>query len=407
MSTGLVHASVLIDGTGAEPVLDGVVVFADGRITYAGPARDAPPAADASILYEGGGTIVPGLIDCHVHLTFSGDADPVGRMQAEDEDMLLLRAAANARRALVAGITTVRDCGGYGDVTFRLRRAIAAGISPGPRLWLCGRPLTSPGGHCWFMNGAVDSPDALVSTAEDEVRRGADFVKVMASGGALTPGSDPRRRQFEAPALARLVACAHALGRRVAAHAHATASIRDSLAAGVDTVEHATFLSPGDGGAPVLDEAVLARLVSTGTTVVPTLAPIHSAAQAGRRTSLLGSGQDMSAFYRRRMAMVRHLYEAGVRLVAGSDAGVTDTPFDSGLDEVCLLAQVGLVPLEAIAAATGWAAAALGLEETVGTLRTGRAADLVVLAENPLENIAAIKRPVVVMQSGRVVSESP
>ena len=182
------------------------------------------------------------------------------------------------------------------------------------------------------MNGAVDSPDALVHTAEDEVRRGADFVKVMASGGALTPGSDPRRGQFEAPALTRLVARAHALGRRVAAHAHATASIRDSLAAGVDTIEHATFLSPGDGGEPVLDGAVLARLVSTRTTVVPTLAPLHGAAHAGRRTNLLGPSQDMGAFYRRRMEAVRQMHEAGVRLVAGSDAGVTDTPFDSGLD---------------------------------------------------------------------------
>ena len=332
VSSGLVHASVLIDGTGAEPVADGVVLFADGRITYAGAARNAPSTAGAARVYDGSGAIVPGLIDCHVHLTFSGDADPVGRMQAEDEDMLLLRAAANARRALAAGITTVRDCGGYGDVTFRLRRAIAAGIIPGPRIWLCGRPLTSPRGHCWFMNGEVDSPDALVNTAEEEVRRGACFVKVMASGGALTPGSDPRRCQFEAPALARLVACAHALGRRVAAHAHATASIRDSLAAGVDTIEHATFLSPGDGGEPVLDGAVLARLVSTRTTVVPTLAPLHGAAHAGRRTNLLGPSQDMGAFYRRRMEAVRQMHEAGVRLVAGSDAGVTDTPFDSGLD---------------------------------------------------------------------------
>ena len=136
------------------------------------------------------------------------------------------------------------------------------------------------------MTGEVDSPDALVHTAEDEVRRGADFVKVMASGGALTPGSDPRRCQFEAPALTHLVARAHALGRRVAAHAHATASIRASLAAGVDTIEHATFLAPGDGGAPVLDEAVLAQLVRSRTTVVPTLAPVHGAVQAGRRTRL-------------------------------------------------------------------------------------------------------------------------
>jgi len=174
----------------------------------------------------------------------------------------------------------------------------------------------------------------------------------------------------------------------------------------VDTIEHATFLSPGDGGEPVLDEAVLAQLVRTRTTVVPTLAPVHGAAQAGRRTSLLGPSQDMGAFYKRRLEAVRQMHEAGVRLVAGSDAGVTDTPFDSGLEEVGLLVQVGLRPLEAIAAATGWAAEALGLEETVGTLRTGRAADLVVLGENPLTSIDAIKRPELVMQSGRVAFES-
>ena len=404
MSSGLVHASVLIDGTGGEPVPDGVVLVEDGRITYAGAARGAPRTADTPVLYEGSGTVVPGLIDCHVHLTFSGDSDPVGRMQAEDADMLLLRAAANARRVLQAGITTVRDCGGYGDVTFRLRRAIAAGVVPGPRLWLCGRPLTSPRGHCWFMNGEVDGPDELVSTAEEQVRRGADFVKVMASGGTMTPGSDPRHCQFEAHALARLVTRAHTLGRRVAAHAHATASIRDCLASGVDTIEHATFLSPGDGGVPLLDETVLAQLVSAGATVVPTLIPIHIAAQAGRQMSLMGTGQEMGAFYRRRLEVVRQMHEAGVRFVAGSDAGVTDTPFDGLLDELGLLVQVGLEPLAAIAAATGRAATALGLAETVGSLRAGLAADLVVLAENPLEGIDAIKRPVVVLQAGQTVA---
>jgi imidazolonepropionase-like amidohydrolase len=347
---------------------------------------------------------MPGLIDCHVHLTFSGDADPVGRIRAEDEDMLLVRAAANARCALRAGITTVRDCGGYGDVTFRLRRAIAAGVITGPRLWLCGRPLTTPGGHCWFMNGEVDGTEALVATAEEEVGRGADFVKVMASGGSLTPGSDPRRRQFDSEALARLVTRSHALGRRVAAHAHATASIGDCLDGGVDTIEHATFLSPDDGGVPLLDEAVLARLVGSGVTVVPTLVPVHVAAQAGRATSLAGIGQDMGAFYGRRLDVVRRMHEAGVRFVAGSDAGVTNTPFDSVVDEVCLLAQVGMTPLEAIAAATGRAAEALGLRETVGTLRPGLAADLLVLAENPLARITALKRPVLVLQAGKPVA---
>jgi imidazolonepropionase-like amidohydrolase len=404
MSRGLVHGSILIDGTAAEPVDDGVVVFEDGRISYAGAARHAPHTAGMPVLYEGSGTIVPGLIDCHVHLTLSGDADPVGRMRSEDEDMLLLRAAANARCALRAGITTVRDCGGYGDLTFRLRRAIAAGVIPGPRLWLCGRPLTSPGGHCWFMQGEVDGPEALVATAEDEVGRGADFVKVMASGGSLTPGSDPRRRQFEAPALVRLVSRAHALGRRVSAHAHATASIGDCLDSGVDTIEHATFLSPDDGGVPLLDEAVVARLAGSGVTVVPTLAPVHVAAQSGRATSLAGIGQDMGTFYERRLEVVRRMHEAGVRFVGGSDAGVTNTPFDSILDEVGLLVQVGLQPLEAIAAVTGRAADALGLGGTVGTLRPGLAADLVVLAENPLADIAALQRPILVLQAGRPIA---
>jgi imidazolonepropionase-like amidohydrolase len=403
MSSGVVRSSLLIDGSGAAPVADGVVIVEDGRVSYAGPSRGAPRRPDLPTLYEGAGTIVPGLIDCHVHLTFSGDDDPVGRMQAEDADQILLRAAHNARSALRAGVTTVRDCGGYGDVTFRLRRAIQAGVVPGPRLWLCGRPLTTPRGHCWYMGGEVGDEQTLLATAAEEVRRGADFVKVMASGGALTPGSNPRMRQFAADSLTHLVGQAHTAGRRVAAHAHATASIADCLAAGVDTIEHATFLSPDDGGVPVLDEEILGRLVATRTTVVATLTPIHRAAHvgAGRRSGLLQPGQVIGDFARRRMETVSQMHEAGVAFVAGSDAGVIQTPFDGVLDEIVLLTQVGLSPLEAIAAATGRAAAALGLSDRVGTLRPGLAGDVVVLDGNPLEDIEAIRHAALVVVGGQ------
>jgi imidazolonepropionase-like amidohydrolase len=381
----VIRAGRLIDGTGGAPRVDQAVYVEGPRIVGVGPATEIP--SDADVVDLGGSTVLPGLIDCHVHLVFSHSEHPLRDLLAEDDQQLLLRGVAAARQALGAGITTVRDLGGRGGVTFRLRDAVASGLIPGPRILAAGSPVTTTRGHCYFLGLEADGQAAVRAAARRELDSGANCLKIMATGGRMTPGTDIGRAQYTADEIRVAVEEACRARVTIAAHALGTAGIRNATEAGVNTIEHCNWLTPD--GRVELDEAVAVRMAERGTAVVPTLVPLARSAAALREQVV---------------SSVRRIRELGVRVVAGTDAGVSLTPFDSLPRELeILVSEVGLSPLEAIQAATGDAARAIGIADTVGTLQPGQTADLIAVDGDPSVRIVDLRAVRRVLKGGRTV----
>ena len=382
-----------------KPALAGHSVVVRGeRIEAVMASGDTP--ADAKVLEFPGATLMPGLIDAHVHLTLCGCCAPRQTMMQENNDILLLRAGENARLALRAGITTLRDCGDRGAVTFTLREAISRGVLPGPRLLVSGPPLTSPRGHCYFMGGEVDGRDHIARTIEGLVMRGADFIKVMATGGGLTPGTDSLALQFTADDLGFIVAEAGKGNRYVAAHAHSPESIRVCVEAGVRTIEHASFVT---SGAVAADGVTLEAMSRRGVVVVPTNIPAVHAACAGRTLGLARQvGLSPETFLEGRRRVLHDLIASGVRVIAGSDAGATGVPFDSLLGEIELLAEGFGGASRALAAATSDSADCLGVRDA-GRVFGDALADLVIVAGNPEDDLQTLRNPLLVMSRGRIL----
>jgi imidazolonepropionase-like amidohydrolase len=389
----MILARRLIDGSGAPPLEDACVVVTEhGRLHYAGPRAGAPQAGDAPPEDLGDCTLLPGIVDAHIHLAFDGGPDPVASIQATDDARLLLEMAGRAQAMLRSGITSARDCGARGGLDVVLRDALGAGRLRGPRLVVSGSPLTIDGGHCHYLGGCT-APDAesVRAAAEAQVARGTDWVKMMVSGGRITAGSDATRPQFGRPAVRAAAEVAHAAGRRLACHAHATESIVDALEAGADSVEHCSWISPADD--IVYDPAIAARLAERGTYACPTI-NFRLGALAERR------GAD---WLERRLDALRQMLAAGVPLAFGTDCGIPNVPHDRWAGGVHWLVRAGLTPLEAIRLATSGAADCIGLGAEVGTLAEGKWADIIAVPGDPLADITALERVIWVMQGGQVV----
>ena len=395
----------LIDGTGAPPLTDAALAIDDnGLIAAVGRDREISTATlpTAELNLEGR-TLLPGLIDAHVHLVFSAGDDPRSDILAESDDQLFDRAATNAQSLLRAGVTLTRDCGGRGAVTQRLRDAIASGEVVGPRILSSGAPITTPQGHLHFMGLIATGVDGVVEAVRHQVRAGVDFVKVMASGGNMTPGSNPRIAQFSEPELKAMVEEAHHHGRLVAAHVHSTDSIQRAFDAGVDTFEHCSWLTP-EGAS--LDEGLLKQMAKRRAVVSPAVGntfrtPPEALSPDPSRQAFVRE------FQKTRFRLGRAMHEAGVPLILGTDAGVRLTRFeDYALAFPIFVERFGLTPMQAIQAATSRAAAAIGVANEVGTIQVGKQADLVVLDGDPLSDLSAFGRIHLVFRRGRRVVEA-
>jgi imidazolonepropionase-like amidohydrolase len=381
----VIRAGRLIDGTGASVQSNRDMYVEDGRIVQVAATGDVP--SDADLLDLRAFCVVPGLIDCHVHLVFSCSPRPLADLQAEDDQQLLLRAVAGAHQALGAGITTVRDLGGRGGVTFKLRDAVEAGWIAGPRIVAAGSPITITGGHCHFLGVEADDEASVRQAARRQLKLGANCLKIMATGGRMTPGSNTTVAQYSVVELQAAVDEAQRAGVSVAAHALGTVGIRNATFAGVDTVEHCNWL--GADGSVEFDESVADQMARRGTAVVATLVPLQRSAPVLRSEVL---------------ASMRRMAELGVMFAAGTDAGVSLTPFDSLHHELAILvSELGFTPVQAIASATGVAAKSIGIDARVGTLQPGRAADLLAVDGEPWSNIGDLRNIRQVLKAGKVV----
>ena len=341
----------------------------------------------------GGAVALPGLCDAHVHLAL----DPARREAVQDASADTLPAmAARALAMVAAGITTARDLGGPAWGALELRDRIARGELVGPRVLCAGQPLTSPHGHCWYWGGEARGADELRAVVRRQVEHGADWIKVMATGGVLTKGTTPAMSQFEQSELDAAVAEARAHGRHVAAHCHGTEGIARAARAGVRTIEHCSFANEeGFGAAP--DADVIADVARSGAWVSPTV-------NTGFARFFAAEGAEPGKFATRMTEVYGRLRSAGVRFIASTDAGIPNVAHHRLPEALPIFARLAqLRPVETLRTATSEAARALGLERETGRLVPGLAADVLVVDGNPLEDLGALLRPLLVVARGRVV----
>ncbi|WP_460447859.1 amidohydrolase family protein [Alsobacter sp. SYSU BS001988] len=407
----LIRADRLIDGSGAAPLTDAVLVVEDGAIVgaFQGRAPEGLATAEAETMDFPGCTIMPGMIDTHVHLNLPGDGTSLEDAVREPEGVLVATSVMTAQRALAAGVTTVRDVGALRSTAIHVRRTLELGYGLGPRVLACGQPITITGGHTWYMGGEADGEDALRRKVRDMVKLGADFIKVMGSGGGTvnTISYKPSYRREEMAALADE---AHRLDRKITVHCLCAESTDYAIAAGVDQIEHAGFIADAKGNQRY-DPAVVDRLARSGIPVTSTLAVGGSVLRTMRAKAK--RTPDEEALLTRWIKMFdenllhfRKMREAGVRFVAGTDAGWRFTPFDGLPFEMSLMHEGGMPKAEAITAGTGYAAEVIGIADKVGALKPGLAADVIVVAGDPTDDLGALEDVRLVMQAGVVRSRS-
>jgi imidazolonepropionase-like amidohydrolase len=353
------------------------------------------------VLLDGDGKwLAPGLIDSHVHLFLAADAQPLATFLASSDEEKFATAIRNASTAIRAGITTVRDCGGPSALVRAFRNGPARGNSS-PHLIASGSPLTRPNGHCHFMGIQVASAAEVRAAVQQLFAEENDFIKIMASGGGLTPGTRPADADFPYELMCEAVALAHSNGKTVAAHCHATESIRRAMRAGVDVIEHASFIE-GNGQHRFL-HSVCEEIRDHGIAICPTVSGALRTADAFSKN---GSANKLDvgavARLRARVTNTEQFYKVGIKLLAGTDSGITQTPFDSLVDELLAHRQAGMSAAEALRSATSESAKILRLEK-VGEARIGYRADLILLIQDPLQDIEALRRPQSVLKAGKVV----
>lgn len=405
----VLHGGLLVDGTGDDPVPGSSVVIEDGLIVYAGRAGAAPLQDDAHVIDVTGATVMPGIIDCHVHLGGT-DSSSAHDWVLENDTYQAIVSVTQAEALLAHGVTTVRDISKNG---LQLKKATAAGVVRGPRIVACGPGLTRTGGHGDWYEFPVDMvqrshPWGLLCDGADQVRRGvrelmrmgSDCIKVWASGGGLWDKELATDQHYSLEELTIITEEAAYLGLPVAAHAECVAAAKAALKAGVNTIEHGYRL----------DEECVHLMKEKRVTLIPTLALLLQWFEGYEYYGGWGDRLDLtqrSQLLVDNFAMVR---KAGVRFAVGSDSYAnTFTPFgETTLREVRSLVDAGATEMEAVVAATKTAAEALRIDQTVGTLEAGKAADVVVLSADPLEDIGALTgdNMVLIVKQGEVCRQA-
>ena len=402
----LLSDAKIIDGTGR--VHDRGSVWIEGAVirrVEAGAPPDAVPPAVTRV-NAAGKTVLPGLIDCHVHVCLDGGPSPAHQLASETYAMTVLRAARNAQRLIQSGVTTVRDLSsrccseptGPGGVAFNLAQAIAQGICTGPRIVQAGSAICMTGGHGFWFGHEADGPEGVRQAVRSELKSRAQVIKFMATGGiaTMTPG-DRFAPQLTAEEMAAGVDEARKMGARTAAHAEGAAGIKNALRAGVDSIEHGTYL----------DDEAIEMMLGRGVYYVPTVAVRRRIAEDGARGGVPAFILDVvQRVLERHVQSLEKARKAGVRIALGTDAGASMFPHGETARELVELVGAGFAPMDALRAGTAHAAELLGLQDQIGTLEEGKRADLVVVDGDPLSDIRIlqdVKRIEAVLVDGELV----
>jgi imidazolonepropionase-like amidohydrolase len=407
----LLSAARLLDGVEVTPLRDAAVLIEADRVVALGRRGevDAPAGGSVRRVDYGEATILPGLVDAHTHLVAPGDGTLGDDVAKEDDDILLLQAAKNARILLHSGVTTLRENGAKGRVAFSLREGVRRKLAPGPRMVICGRPITITGGHMGYFGCEADGEAAVRVAVRRLLKEGADYIKIVATGGT-TRTSDPNRASYTVPELVAMTDEAHRHGKLTAAHCTSAQGVQNCLDAGVDMIIHCIFNEP-DGSYRYRPDLV-ERLAAAGAWVNPTLYVMKAGIDRlraarerdGQLTPELGAQLDRQ---RRaldvRVEAVGRMAKAGVRMTAGSDSPWGWYAPGEFVHEIDMLARAGLSYGDAIVAATAGAAESIGVGALAGRLAPGRQADVLVVRGDPTAELTALWEVLDVWQAGQRV----
>lgn len=343
--------------------------------------------------------LLPGLIDVHTHITSDGSvADPITKIINQSIPEITLESAANAKRTVTAGITSIRDLGGPDGIDLALRDAIEAGTLTGPRMKASARVVCMTGGHGWYFIGReADGPDEVRKAAREQIRAGADVVKLMATGGVMTKGVDPGAAQLTEEEMRGAIEEAHKAGRTTATHAQGAQGVKNALLAGIDTIEHGIFL----------DEELVQLMIDRGVFFVPTVSALHHILRGGREAGVpeyaMEKTERVKEFHD---ASIKLALEAGVKIAMGTDAGTPFNEHGANAWELELLVDRGMAPIDAIKAGTSVASEVMGWQDRLGTIEKGKLADLIVVDGDPVADIGLLRQAeaiALVMQGGRII----
>ena len=409
--TTLIRAARLADGLSTSSQPNQAVLISDGRILAVGPADNiasqAPP--DTETIDLGDTTLTPGLIDGHTHLSLAGDGRSYVEMFSESDEMMVLTGAYNLRRHLDAGITTLREHGARNKVGFAIKEALSRGYIAGPRMQVSGRPITCSGGHFHMCNEVADGPDEIRRSVRRLVHEGADYIKIMTSGGG-TAGTLPGRASYSGEELHAVVHEAHHFHRLTAAHCRAKESMVRAVAAGIDLMEHAEFLDPDHEMR--FDPDLAEKMAECGIWISPTLqawtnygriVDLEQKRDRGELSPAAASQlQALSDHAEKRLDIMRRMldYCRIDRIVPGTDSGVGSLAFGHLDYDLRLLVKVGFTPGEALLSATRISAEAIGMADELGTIEPGKIADLAAFKGDPTKDVLALSDVAAVFQAG-------
>jgi imidazolonepropionase-like amidohydrolase len=370
-----------VDGffDGDHAVENAAIIIDGGAIAWAGPRRSLPKDAGEPIKAPGGFAL-PGLVNCHAHLTLDGDPSFAVEVRQND-GLAMVKAFKNARASLRAGVTAVRDLGANGTMVIELGRAIERGVVEGPRIVAAGRGVTTTGGHGAEVGRIADGPEEVRKAVREQVQAGARVIKIFSTGGILGEGAPPEVSQLTPDETAAAVSEAHKVGLRITTHAHGSGGMRVAAQAGIDSIEHATLL----------DESTVRLLKERDVAIVPTLSAVHSLLEHADVLDPLVVERTRAVADRHREG-VRMARRAGVRIAAGTDSGTPFNRHERFAIEIELLTECGLSAEEAIAAATSRSAQVAGLENA-GHVGGGCWADLLFVDGDPLKDVRLLLSP--------------
>lgn len=400
----ILKAARLID-TAREVVQEQAAVLLEGEAIRRIGTSETVQAPDGASIHEidyGDATILPGLVDSHVHLNGIGDGRAGDELATLPDEVLTVQAAENARRHLYSGVTTLRDCGAKNRTTFLLREAVEMGIVPSPRLILAGRPVAIIGGHLSYFGTTATGMDECRAAARQLIKEGADFIKITATGGS-TRTSHPLRPSFNVEELSAICEEAHRFGKHAAAHCASSQGMLNSLDAGVDTIIHGVHKDPD--GADTYRPDIAERIAEQGVFVNPTLGQGVARIRMLEDMDALTVEQqaELDAFRQNSDARMDHfarMRSAGVVMAAGSDSAWSHYPMGDYQTDIEAHAIAGMSNMEAVVSATRDAARSCCVDSLVGTLEAGKQADVLVVNGNPIEDLSALRRVVDVFLAG-------